>query len=1374
MKAIVKFTISVLAITNVAIAIQLRLSCSYSGNGYGYAGNRDLEENVSLLDDRVGRLELTMPVKFYRLVPINEVYQNDDLLTEDVYNVISNTMNHCDAVLDMGNAGLTYVSFEELPVTGNNEAEIIAEVDNIRAELAVYPMDAVRIVFLPPCYIIDGDIDNCGYSSYPIEFSERCISRDITDVLCHELGHILGLTHTFSGDGEVQNTEFSALGQDGVWHSFNDGHPGELVDRSNCTRAGDILCDTDYEVNPACTQLRDINAEFFVHDLISDTLIEGRSVYVPNYNSPVIQNDPYYNNCEFVDMNFDPIPPCHMVTLIRDHGDAPMHPPFETYGYYNIMSYGDCECPNRFTEQQVDKLVTYSEIVNFPRVDTVVSNIYIIHDGDLDQNDATFSTLASAFEFISNDYYQNYTVYLTDTYIEEENDPIVLSSINGIDVMPNFKGRNINVFCVGLNGPLDTHHKSRTIRQISEESNDPISIKGEIEIKFQDISFTNFGSGRTYGSNSSTPLASTIDFRGSRLELINCAFLSNGLNSTRMTTYDVCMGAVHFNPMQEPSLLIQNCIFADNRSPAGPAVALSLSNVETAPEGSIQIIQSTFANNFFLANTPQNGVMHVETSGSTLLRNCIFSGSDPLHGIPGNQTPIFVDLGDPREMGAVIENCLFDQELWAVNGLPGLDPSNLVINHNFTPGIVNPIEQDYRLAWDSVCMDQGSSAVPLDFDLTPADIGWSPAYSVTELSGTVSDPLPVGHYLVTDHAQVPTPLAPGTVVKVATGKGLVLLPGPDHVLRLGDAEGARTAIVGRPTTEAESASYIQIQADGHPDSRLEAEGVLFNYLASNGSFHGIQFNDLFHQALNMDLSRDFVEFRNYVNVPVGGSSQARIDGRLLLENCRGRVAGFDVGSGEGGPAQVNLLFSKVDVENCCFQLTGTQGAPVQPPLTMVGLQGSGTPKLQGNLFTVTTDQTVPLTEFSLTTADLERNQYLQLRNTAIFQTHSTLYMDYEARNDLRANQSSVTINYPLVAMQGGDLDLFCGRNNFIVRGYNDPDWPIIHWTGDTHAAQSWRENFWGTGCAIYIPEQDVNDLIPTWATAVASLTHCVEITTPDNPLCPFEPLTPYELLKNGQVAEAAQDYPLARDNWRALLLFQAAAKEAGEGTLRLKALGFNLAYGPDAFEAVRDDLFAGALASQQADRYQQKILQICSAWCVEARWGDRPGAIAALNLLLANEQDKICRDTITLALLEISLYPPLGGLSAAGPGVQAGRMLARQQAAQALLDFNRGDESINHPMEESSVRPDDLRILGAQPNPFNPVTTLEILLPGDGLARLGLYNLLGQRVAEPLHQELSAGRHQVRVDGGTLASGVYLAVLEQGGQHQVHKLLLVK
>jgi hypothetical protein len=30
------------------------------------------------------------------------------------------------------------------------------------------------------------------------------------------------------------------------------------------------------------------------------------------------------------------------------------------------------------------------------------------------------------------------------------------------------------------------------------------------------------------------------------------------------------------------------------------------------------------------------------------------------------------------------------------------------------------------------------------------------------------------------------------------------------------------------------------------------------------------------------------------------------------------------------------------------------------------------------------------------------------------------------------------------------------------------------------------------------------------------------------------------------------------------------------------------------------------------------------------------------------------------------------------------------------------------------------------------------------------------------------------VDGGTLSSGVYLAVLEQGGQHQVHKLLLVK
>jgi hypothetical protein len=691
--------------------------------------------------------------------------------------------------------------------------------------------------------------------------------------------------------------------------------------------------------------------------------------------------------------------------------------------------------------------------------------------------------------------------------------------------------------------------------------------------------------------------------------------------------------------------------------------------------------------------------------------------------------------------------------------------------------LLDPRRGDFRQRWDSPALDAGDPQAPQDFDLTNGDIGWTHKLPVTEISGTISTVLPVGHYLVTDDAEIVTPLEHGTVLKVASGKVLVLLPGPDPVLSLGDAEGTRTAIVGRPERLAPSCATIKLSAGGHPDCLLRAEGVLFNYPASNGGFHGMVMNGF--QSPDFDLSGKFISFQNYVNVPSGSQQNPNYDGRLVLEACTGQVSDLHVGSTALlGPGQLALVGSRMDVVSCTFWPTGTAQAADISPLTVHGLLGPGTPRLLDNLFQGNEHQTGPLTDFRETVVKLELNRFLNCRYTTITEMQAKLDMCMEARNDVRADIDVFAYEIPLIDLESGDLEMYCGRNNFTVFDYRE-DWPIVRWTpypGDVHTRRIWRENYWGVSCENAIPEQVMEpmSLVPEWADVVASLSECVDLLTPENPLCPFEPLTPYELLRNGLLAEAAQDYPLARDNWRALLLFQAAAKEAGEGTLRLKALGFIPAYGPSAYEDIRDDLFAGAQASQAVPLYRQQILQICAAWCVEARWGDRPGAIAALNLLLTNEQDKICRDTITLALLEISLYPPQGGFSAAGPGVQAGRLLARQQAVQELLDFRRDGTRTIRAAEEEGVRPGGLSIQGAWPNPFNPVTTVEFNLPGDGPTRLGLYNLLGQLVAEPLRQPLSAGLHRVRVDGGTLSSGVYLAVLEQGGQHQVHKLLLVK
>lgn len=78
--------------------------------------------------------------------------------------------------------------------------------------------------------------------------------------------------------------------------------------------------------------------------------------------------------------------------------------------------------------------------------------------------------------------------------------------------------------------------------------------------------------------------------------------------------------------------------------------------------------------------------------------------------------------------------------------------------------------------------------------------------------------------------------------------------------------------------------------------------------------------------------------------------------------------------------------------------------------------------------------------------------------------------------------------------------------------------------------------------------------------------------------------------------------------------------------------------------------------------------------------------------------------------------------------------------------------------DEPDLRPGEFA-LSAAPNPFNPMTTVTLLLPRDrtGIrAEASLHNLLGQRVlAVPAEGNPVTGRLHFRVDGSALATGSY-------------------
>ena len=83
------------------------------------------------------------------------------------------------------------------------------------------------------------------------------------------------------------------------------------------------------------------------------------------------------------------------------------------------------------------------------------------------------------------------------------------------------------------------------------------------------------------------------------------------------------------------------------------------------------------------------------------------------------------------------------------------------------------------------------------------------------------------------------------------------------------------------------------------------------------------------------------------------------------------------------------------------------------------------------------------------------------------------------------------------------------------------------------------------------------------------------------------------------------------------------------------------------------------------------------------------------------------------------------------------------------------------------------------PNPFNPSTSIRFSLPVDAQVTIGVYNLVGEKVAEIASGNLSAGSHNVTFDASKLTSGIYFYRLDAAGINgktfsSVKKMTLMK
>jgi len=78
------------------------------------------------------------------------------------------------------------------------------------------------------------------------------------------------------------------------------------------------------------------------------------------------------------------------------------------------------------------------------------------------------------------------------------------------------------------------------------------------------------------------------------------------------------------------------------------------------------------------------------------------------------------------------------------------------------------------------------------------------------------------------------------------------------------------------------------------------------------------------------------------------------------------------------------------------------------------------------------------------------------------------------------------------------------------------------------------------------------------------------------------------------------------------------------------------------------------------------------------------------------------------------------------------------------------------------------------PNPFNPTTTINFTLAGEGQVSVDVFNVAGQKVDTLVNEFMSAGSHAVSWDASGFAAGVYFYTVTSGDYSRTMKMTLLK
>jgi hypothetical protein len=78
------------------------------------------------------------------------------------------------------------------------------------------------------------------------------------------------------------------------------------------------------------------------------------------------------------------------------------------------------------------------------------------------------------------------------------------------------------------------------------------------------------------------------------------------------------------------------------------------------------------------------------------------------------------------------------------------------------------------------------------------------------------------------------------------------------------------------------------------------------------------------------------------------------------------------------------------------------------------------------------------------------------------------------------------------------------------------------------------------------------------------------------------------------------------------------------------------------------------------------------------------------------------------------------------------------------------------------------------PNPFSNETTVEYTLENASEVNYTLVDLTGKTILEVNEGNVMAGKHEITIDGSSLANGVYYFNMTAGGAQTTHKMIVNK